>query len=542
MSKYTDKLCGMDAYGRYVPTQNGKKTDKEVGIFYFCWLGDMGNKIHDIQKLLDGTPDETLWSMKGPDESPFWGFHFWGEPLLGYYDCKDDFVIKTHLEMLTAAGIDYIACDCTNAIIYPEVYMKLLQNIDRLQKEGKNPPKICAYTNSSSVSTVRTLYAAFYEKKNLFPDAWYAPNGKPVVIARLDENDDRLEQEILDRFDVRKSQWPNEKIYSDGFPWMEWCWPQPNHNGFMSVSVAQHSKGTFFQCEGNWGRGYDHKGNENHDCYRLGQNFQAQWDTALSDPTVKNVFVTGWNEWGAQKINLGGDIIFVDCCNEEYSRDIEPMKGGYEDAFYLQLIRNVRRFKGQTENEEKGCEKTIDIYGDDSQWDGVTAQYLPISDKTYGRVFASQDPDTVYKQAPAENNITEIKVAHDADFLYFRITTEDPVTERKNPSWMNLFIGAGKPHRCGWETYSHVVNRRCVGSFDALNMSGNTVSYRKTNVRIDANRMYVAIPRADIGADGNCKSIYFKVSDSVENFRDINDYYVSGKSVPMGRLSFLYNF
>ena len=54
--------------------------------------------------------------------------------------------------------------------------------------------------------------------------------------------------------------------------------------------------------------------------------------------------------------------------------------------------------------------------------------------------------------------------------------------------------------------------------------------------------MYVAIPRADIGADGNCKSIYFKVSDSVENFRDINDYYVSGKSVPMGRLSFLYNF
>ncbi len=32
MSKYTDKLCGMDAYGRYVPTQDGKKTDKEVNV------------------------------------------------------------------------------------------------------------------------------------------------------------------------------------------------------------------------------------------------------------------------------------------------------------------------------------------------------------------------------------------------------------------------------------------------------------------------------------------------------------------------------
>ena len=26
MSKYIDKLCGMDAYGRYVPTQDGKRS------------------------------------------------------------------------------------------------------------------------------------------------------------------------------------------------------------------------------------------------------------------------------------------------------------------------------------------------------------------------------------------------------------------------------------------------------------------------------------------------------------------------------------
>ena len=53
MSKYNDKICGMDAYGRYVPTQDGKKTDKEVGMFYFCWLGSMDRKLYDIQKMLD---------------------------------------------------------------------------------------------------------------------------------------------------------------------------------------------------------------------------------------------------------------------------------------------------------------------------------------------------------------------------------------------------------------------------------------------------------------------------------------------------------
>ena len=167
---------------------------------------------------------------------------------------------------------------------------------------------------------------------------------------------------------------------------------------------------------------------------------------------------------------------------------------------------------------------------------------LRISDVNEGRNFASQDPDIIYTQEPAKNNIVEIKVAHDAENVYFRVTTENPITERTTPNWMNLFIGAGKPHQCGWETYSHVLNRREVGSFDALNMSGNTVSYRKTNIHIDKNKMYVAVPRRMIGADGDCPSIYFKVADSVKEFRNINDYYASGKSVPMGRLSFIYNF
>ena len=66
----------MDAYGRYVPTQDGKKTDKEVGMFYFCWLGSMDRKLYDIQKMLDENPN-ALWDATGPDESPLWGFHFW---------------------------------------------------------------------------------------------------------------------------------------------------------------------------------------------------------------------------------------------------------------------------------------------------------------------------------------------------------------------------------------------------------------------------------------------------------------------------------
>ena len=62
---------------------------------------------------------------------------------------------------------------------------------------------------------------------------------------------------------------------------------------------------------------------------------------------VSTVTVTGFNEWIAIKLILDGRVGFVDTADEEFSRDIEPPKGdGYQDAFYLQLCDNIRRFKG----------------------------------------------------------------------------------------------------------------------------------------------------------------------------------------------------
>ena len=43
--------------------------------------------------------------------------------------------------------------------------------------------------------------------------------------------------------------------------------------------------------------------------------------------------------------------MFVDCANFEYSRDIEMMRGGYGDNFFLMLRDNVRRFKGLADDE-----------------------------------------------------------------------------------------------------------------------------------------------------------------------------------------------
>ena len=532
-----NRICGVDEFGRIISTTNGVNNGKEVGLFYFLWLGHQDDGIYNIDELLEKNP-AALWDKSGPEESPLWGFHYWGEPLYGYYKSKEEFVIRKHIEMFIMAGIDYIVTDCTNALIYPEALGNLMRILNEYRLAGWKIPKVACYTNSSSANTINTIYISFYEKANLYPEVWYKPNGKPVIIGRISKGE--LDKQIEDFFEIWQAQWPNEGYFENGFSWMEWVYPQPLHGKFMSVSVAQHSKGGFCLCDGNWGRGYDHKGNENHDSYRLGQNIQSQWDTAI-EKDAQNVFVTGWNEWGAQKIYHENSIVFIDCFNEEYSRDIEPMKDGYHDAFYLQLISDIRRFKKQEKNLDTNKSKTIHINEDINQWNEITYIYEALNLQNPHRDADTVQKGLTYHTTPAVNNIQRIKVTHDHANIYFLIEAENEISNTHTPNWMNLFISAGEPKAQGWESYTHVVNRRCPGSLDKLNQSGNTISYCETNYTIDGKYMQIQIPRNVIGADENCPCIYFKVADSVDKFKDINDYYVSGKCMPMGRLSYNYN-
>lgn len=118
----------------------------------------------------------------------------------------------------------------------------------------------------------------------------------------------------------------------------------------MNVTVASHPNVpfSFTLTRGleNWGRGWDPQARVNRpEDVNTGAFFQKQWDWAIeNDPAL--VFVGGWNEWIAYKQLWEGEYMLCDAVDREFSRDIEPMCGGYEDAFYIQLIRNIRRYKG----------------------------------------------------------------------------------------------------------------------------------------------------------------------------------------------------
>lgn len=532
-------LCGIDMFGRSFGPVSGMDENKKVGMFYFIWHGESGKTTFDNTKQLAEDPD-TFWDMT----KNVGAFHYWGEPLFGYYLSWDKWVIARHIEMLTSAGVDYLIFDTTNSVTYKQAYTAVFKVLQDYKEAGWNVPKVVFYTNSYSVGTMRNLYEQLYSK-GLYKELWYCPNGeKPMIIGNPDDKDYNGDKSFLDFFDVRLSQWPDAAYNPDGIPWMEWTYPQPVHNGFMNVAVAQHPQLPFSASitdrSRNWGRGYNFETKENVEAdSRKGTNFQSQWDTVLANKDkVDNVFVTGWNEWIAIKLDLGdGKPWFVDCATEEFSRDIEPMKGGCNDAFYMQMTDNIRKYK-KTEVPAGKFDSVTP--GADFDWNGVKAVF-----RKYEAVNEARDedgkPETVhYVTAAARNNAKEIRAVTDKDNIYFMIKCENAITAREEKTWMNLFIGTGELSLKGWEGYEYVINRSSQGSVDRLDESMKTTSCGQAEVTVKDNIMLITVARSVLGLEANNNSFYFKLADNVENSEDIMDYYITGCSLPIGRMSFRY--
>src|SRR5262249_7862822 len=117
-----------DALGRSLPVAGdrgipGPRPGHHVGMFYFLWHNDSrgkppaGSGPYDVSRILARQPD----ARRRP-ESTLWGpvgmYHYWAEPLYGYYFSADPWVLGRHAELLAAAGIDVLIFDTTNAVTY----------------------------------------------------------------------------------------------------------------------------------------------------------------------------------------------------------------------------------------------------------------------------------------------------------------------------------------------------------------------------------------------------------------------------------------
>ncbi|RYY61489.1 MAG: hypothetical protein EOO05_06240 [Chitinophagaceae bacterium] len=562
-----NRVVGVDQFGRSFSPVSSMKSGKKVGLFFWLWIGQpYASGIYDATKILDmpnGLKILTDFAFQNETISPNGQAHFWGEPLWGYYNSDDVWVMRKQIEMLTVAGVDFIFFDATNAFIYKPVYERLLAVIDEYQKKGWTPPKVAFYTHSRSFQTIREIYRELY-KPALFADTWYKVDNKPMIIGYTNPQDDLneslsrgdntytpgvLSAEILNFFHFEMPQWPSDPILPTGFPWVEWTFPQPLHTRTMNVTVASHPSVpmSFSLTRGlvNWGRGWDPdtKTNNPQDVDE-GTFFQRQWDHAIAtDPDL--VTVGGWNEWIAYKQPYWDEYVLVDAVNKEYSRDIEPMSGGYQDAFYIQMIKNIRRYKGVSTAVPAAKKKTIAISSGTSQWNDIAATGVNMNTERSNRSAYGATTKLLYTQPAADNLLQDVKVSYDDQNVYFFIRAKNKFTTGTGKAnWLNILVGTGEPSAKSWESYEYRIGESfsngtvSVGKLkaDFTSVAGAGGKYNQTD-----NVIQIECSRESLGLKTGQK-FYFKVAAGVDNPSQIMSYYTSGVSMPMGRLSYLYEF
>ncbi len=588
-----DTWSAVDGLNRTVSDYEavGQTKEKYVGMFYWTWHAghSVSNRARNVTSVLKKYPEavndfnHAAWEGT-PSGTPY----FWNEPLFGYYNGMDAYVLRKHAEMLADAGVDVVIFDCTNGTFtWKAGYEKLLEVFAKARADGVKTPQIAFMlnfaANSDSKANLNTLYLDLYRPKR-YQDLWFYWEGKPLIMAHKSNLNasDPIEKEILNFFTFRANE---PTYYAADTPSSQkrwgWCsiYPQTKYGTDstgrieqMTVSVAQNYSASHGLTAMNDPRGgvfgrsytsgkngaysyqYTHQNktvtvsSQTENALLYGLNFQQQWDYAIQcNPDF--IFVTGWNEWvaGRHAAWQGTVNAFPDQFNDEYSRDIEPSSGILKDHYYYQLVENIRRYKGVSVPQKNDADAIIDIYETGDMWSGIFPSYNHYTGSTLPR-----DTDgyvgTHYKSDTMRNDIVSAKVAFDRDYVYFMVETADPLSPYTDKAWMRLFLDTDFTGSTpNWEGFEYVINRKTPGAETAyLEKSTGGWNFRQIGTvayHASGNRLQIKVPRTllGFGTDGNIPAFRFKWADHMQEDGNILDFYQSGDVAPGGRFTFVFD-
>ena len=486
----SDTWVATDGLGRTLPTfedVGGVRTNRTVAMFYFLTHGQkphMDCGPYDVEKILAADPD-AMDKPTSPPWGPIWQHHYWSEPLFGYYRSTDKGVIRKHAQMLADAGVDAVAFDCSNGFLYPDAHRAVFEAFAEVRAAGGKTPQIFfvlpflwepKQKNEGQRMALVNLWNAVY-KPGLHSDLWFRWEGKPLVLSYRSyaQLAPEPERKAIEGFFTFRGPHPTERHPATDY-FGHWSWreihPQSMYHApdgtpeEMSVSVSQNSNGkrTVASTEPDCFTRAHCNGRDDPTPANLarGLNFQEQWERALEmDPPF--VFVTGWNEWGAH-FSLPNDywkpttkFMFVDNFDAARSRDAEPCRGLWGDAYYYQLAANVRRYKG-VRKIPFVTSGPVRIDGKFDDWHAVGPSFLdtpgdPV-DRDHPMVGKSGRRLT---DRTGRNDIVEAKVSADAESVCFYVRTGGRLVAGAAENWMLLFVDADADASTGWMGYDLTV-------------------------------------------------------------------------------------
>ncbi len=587
-SEYTSKLLSGTV-------SSEKDQTKFVGIFYSSWHEELAksNSARNVTQILASLEsDEEREAAKHDFDHKVWkkqtGYHFWDEPVYGYYSTADKYVIRKQAELLADAGVDCIILDNTNGrFTWEKSYMALFEGFSLARKEGVNAPGIVFMMNFAPTEDTRYQLQDIYQKlyqKGLYKDAWFYWEGKPLVMAypeSLKIGESSLDNEIYKFFTFRRNDasYFHEERDNTYWGWLS-IYPQCVYKKAdgkveqVTVGVAQNAdyKRNVITAMSGYnvmGRSYT-KGRYSY-TYKLGGqdvvadknienskfyglNFQQQWDFAIKqDPEF--IFVTGWNEWVAMRMETwAGDTTLentmVDQFDTEYSRDCEPSSGVMKDYYYYQLVENIRRFKGVEDKTPVSPKLSIDIFGRISQWNGIEGMqtYVGSTIERSKKNGSQGYGNKIYKSSTARNDVAAVKTAYNDKYIFFYAECADEITPADGEGWMRLFIDTGYSEN-SWEGFEFVINRqspdgtkaaveRSTGGWQWETAGTADVVVRKNIIQIRVEREILGL-----GNGGTPGRFGYKWTDNNlfgENEGNIMNLYTDGEAAPGGRFCFVF--
>jgi len=545
-----------DALGRRVPdfAKTGPvKKDKWVGLFYYIWHAGHAptDTIYDITRILKKNPVDPEYGPKGQ-------FHYWGEPEAGYYRADDPWVIRRNIAMMAAAGVDFIYFDVTNAFTYLPVVDTYCEISVEMRGKGIRAPYISFMTHSSEGKTMNTLYDEFYAKQK-YNNLWFIWEGKPLIFGNPD--DKVLRPEVKSFFTLKYSwAWtdaqnqPNHWQWIDKYP-QDFGWSSKGIADQVPVAVASHPVS-------NIGNSYSDGKEPACNEYKLtpftgqGRHFAEQWKQVfVLQPKV--VMITQFNEWMAQRFITGdkaspgflgnppvkGNTYFVDAYNQEYNRDIEPMKDGHTDNMYYQMVNYIRLFKGMEPPASSTPSRKISIDGSFSEWKVVEPIYLDYEGDTFHRNSQGANKFITYTNATGRNDVVESRVSHDKKFVYFYARTARPLTPATDKNWMLLYINRDTSKTTGWEGYDLLVNSETLNQSETAIkkfQNGNWTGDQSIKYACAGNELELAVPVSWLKNKKEELVFSFHWADNSLVLLDIHEFFVHGDSAPDRRFDYLY--
>jgi hypothetical protein len=600
---YSDTWVATDGLGRAMPTSNDvgtikKDKNRKVGIFYVSWHRE--NKYNlpapyaaDVTKVLDKDP-----SARFDINNTAWGtcrtFH-WGEPESGYFLSQDEYVIRKDISMLTDAGIDVLILDVTNGTEYWDEWNALFSTMQKMQVEGNSVPQFCFWCyNGNTVKVVQDLYDKVYGIEK-YKNLWFILDNKPLLLynANPDSSYGTYSSTIKSFFTLRNMWWGYYKTNGKRYVGTEDNWSfgynmnDPDvasmapreliakHEGRLeeaAVTPAQHASTTVGKC---WRRNTKEPTlnekdlpssayvpwlgktvTDNSSAY--GIYFQDRWDEAITaDPDF--IYLNDWNEWIAGQYKAGkspdgkssgpttflgrtNTYYFVDQYNAEFNRTIGPMKDGYTDNYYMQMIQNIRKYKGVRSIPECKGIHSVKIDGSFDDWKSISPYYYDTKGDIVHRDHNGYGGNH-YTNTSGRNDIIYSKVAVDSTNVYFYVETSNTLSSYTGSNWMLLLIDADKNSSTGWYGYDYLINKEVksstVTTIKKYNESTSTwddvsdIFYAEGDKKIE-----IAIPRKLLRLTGDSFTFDFKWADNPADLDSPISLCINGDTAPNRRFNY----